>query len=77
MGDHTVNLILEILIFCKDLPLLYLLDDAAHKRESLSVCSLHLSFIFQIDVCLHIGSILSHPLKSRSLGQNFLQILMS
>ena len=54
MCDDAVDLILCILIFCKDFSLLYLLYNTVDEIKTLSVSSLNRIFIMQINVRLNI-----------------------
>ena len=50
MRDDAVDLILEVLVFCKDFPLFHLLYDAIDKLKTFSVRSLYRCLIFQVDI---------------------------
>ena len=54
MRYNCVDLVLEVLIFCKNFPFFHLLYNAVDKLKSFSVGSLYLFFILQVNVRLHI-----------------------
>ena len=59
MSNDSVDLILHILVFCKDFSLLCLFYDTVDKRKPLSVGSLHRILIMQVDIRLDIRSFLT------------------
>src|SRR5699024_644750 len=62
IGDHCVDLILQVLILCKDFSLLNFLYNAVDKIKTFSVCSLYCIFIVKIDISLDIRSLLPFPI---------------
>ena len=77
MGDDTVDLILEVFIFGKDLTFFHLLYDPVYELEALSVRRFHRVFILQVDVRLYIRGLLAFSLQCRSGSDRFLQTLMA
>ena len=58
MGDHCIDLILQVLIFCKDFSLLNFLNNAVDEIKTFSIRSLYCIFIVKINISLDIRSLL-------------------
>ena len=58
MGNHCIDLILQVLILCKDFSLFNFLYNAVNKIKTFSVRSLYCIFIVKIDISLDIRSLL-------------------
>ena len=59
VGDHAVDLILGIFIFCKYFSLFYFLDNSIYKIKPLPVCRFHGFFVRKVDICLYIRGFLA------------------
>ena len=68
MGDHCVDLILQVLILCKDFSLLNFLYNAVDKIKTFYVCSLYFIFIVKIDISLDIRRLLPFLISGGSLA---------
>ena len=62
----TVNLILNIFIFCKDFSLFYLPDNIIDKLKTFSVRGLYRVLVLQVDLLLNTGRFLALALRSGS-----------